>query len=865
MPQLAIGAAIAAAAGTAAAAFTAGGFALIAGGALAYFAKSFVVYAVGGYILQELTGQDEGLGNASPARVRGSSRIQLETVVPKRWILGISRVRGFSIWYRHLDARLAYVQVISAGSMEAIRQVWINGEEVEVVRTQRADDPFVFEITPATGSRFNFTKSTTRVVERYEIVPIEGGGNGDGPPRRDPESPDGPDPGGGNPGQCGASAGSDACSGTAPGSLGCAPGTANNFAGDGNPVSSQSARSLPMFGQWWNDDIPLKDLLRWNPAVQGTAASAGAAEGGGVSGQQGEGGGNTPTQATIPPGYKRVVVRRKVTTTVTVPAFKITEYFLANGTQGSRIREIAAEAVPEGLSTRHNDLEWTTAHRLNGISYVLIELEQPPHEETVDGITNRLYRNIPDIEFSVQGLRIPTVQRNIPSQGATPILVESPQTLQWTNNAARLRYWFMRNRRQIPIELIDADYYVAAVERCDEQLSLLHNVGYVERYPATIRYYTIDGVLSADDRVEAAERQFDLCWNGKVVEWDGKFLFRPGAEPATGTPGQSDYNSGAKLVINPDDIIGHPIIRPSLPRENRINEVNVTLEQSIVDDYQSAEFTVADTVAQAKEGGAGAPIRLPATLPTLAFMNQPTQVINFMHQELRQQRASMEVDLTVMPGAVMPGNDFRFISLIPGDKIELNLPEYGIGQGMVGAEGASSIRYFRVLSNSVNPDLSVNLKLTQWPDNWFDNTIEFPPIAPRVNLIPDPVPSPVLDTSPNSEFSITYRDGQDGTVVWDAVITFEPSPHDIFVSAVSPLTTRQWARVTSDNTARFILQDPGTYTFNAWARRQSDLEISEPLVFTGVASYTEYVPQRGRAVSARQSGYTLNLGISDGV
>ena len=848
MPQIGIIAAIGAAAATAAA-VAAGTVAFTLAATAAFFAKTFVISAVAGYALQELTGED-GIDGFGDATVRGSSRIEQLTVIPKRWILGRSRVRGVVVWFRHLDARLAYVQLLSADSIDAIERVWINGEDVEITR-----DATTGVITPASGSRFNFTKSVSRTIETYQVVPISPAGDGDGPDREDPDS-GGEGPGGGfstaaAPGGCGGCRGSFGCDSSAG-----APGAPGFSAHDGMPVFSNASQSLPMFGNWWSEDIPLKDLLRWNPAMQGTSASAGAAASDGVSGQQeqGEGGGRTtPRQGTVPPGYKRVLVRRTITETVTVPAFKITEYFAADGTDGARIREIAAEGG-DGGATQSNDLAWTTEHQLNGISYVLIELEQPPYEETSEGVSNRLFNRIPDIEFLVRGIKIPQIQSGFNTGESRTLLNESPTSIipaHWTEDAAELRYWWLTRRRKIPLTDIEANFFFAAHAKCRERIRLNRQSGYSDDYPDAVSRYTINGVLNADDRVDAVEKQFDLCWQGSVVEWGGQFLFRPGSQRSV------------RVTITPDDIIDHPVIRPSLPRENRVNEVNLTLEQSAVEDFQSVELQVADAPAQAKEGGNDGPIRLPTTLPTLAFINQPVQAINFMHQQLRLQRDSMEIDLTVMPGdaPTNPSNLFRFVELLPGDRVELDLPEYGIGQGVAGEPGASSIRYFRVLSNSVNPDMSVNLRLAQWPDRWFFDSFTFPPITPREHIIPQAVPAPVLD----GDYYITHHIGQDGKVTWDAEISFVPSPHRIWVSVVSPLTNRQWVEVGPDSTANFVLEDPGTYTFYAYSQRISDSAVSAPLSFSGVASLDITPPAPEVVRFSQVNGNIVKLTLQGGV
>jgi len=74
--------------------------------------------------------------------------------------------------------------------------------------------------------------------------------------------------------------------------------------------------------------------------------------------------------------------------------------------------------------------------------------------------------------------------------------------------------------------------------------------------------------------------------------------------------------------------------------------------------------------------------------------------------------------------------------------VELTIPEYGIGVGEA-TDTENEVRYFRVASNRVNEDWSVDLTLEQWPDGRFEDRFEFPAIAPRRLLIPGEVPAPV--------------------------------------------------------------------------------------------------------------------------
>lgn len=195
----------------------------------------------------------------------------------------------------------------------------------------------------------------------------------------------------------------------------------------------------------------------------------------------------------------------------------VTEYFAADGTQGA------------GLRNRVSD--WTAEHKLEGVSWVHVRLDQPNYGNDID---KRFWHRLPEINFLVRGLKF-----TWPGQ-ATPA---------WTDNAAAIRYWWLRTRRGIPDAAIDHASVRAAVSLCGAQVTADLPEGY-DDYATTSARYAVNGVIHADDDPEQVEAELDFAWQGWVVETAGVHHFRPGADrPIART-------------VTPDDIIETGEVQP---------------------------------------------------------------------------------------------------------------------------------------------------------------------------------------------------------------------------------------------------------------------------------------------------------------
>ena len=800
--------------------------ALATAAAFTAFVKGAVIGFAFSHLLRALIKKPSQPDSPDASGVAGSTRGLIGSTIPKRWVLGRARVAGGLAWFREVDERWKYeVHILSAGPCDGIERVWAHGEEVEMVRDGNV-------LMPVPDSKYWGTREESYTETYTERVPVGSGGDGrdTGPTPSPSPSPSPPSeapfvgppspgdfrapPDSVGPGGEGAGCACGACrGGGGPGPDGsCAPGGFR--ASDGFWEGYSIQRALPGRGI----DLSPWAISRYNEAVQGTAASAGAAASDGVSGEQGEGGGRDGLDPTSPgrgqrpsrtSGYTVVTRTRTRTREVRVPLIKITEYFKADGSEGAEIRALAAGADGE------TELEWTEAHRLNGVSYVLVELFQPDY----DDIDDRFWPARPQINYLMRGLKVQYPIKDVNAPGGRRLT--DPE---WTDNAAILRYWYLTERRNIAPELIDIDYFESARRLCDEDLNLSSAQGYTADYPDSVKRYTINGSVTSGGSASALDAQFDFAWQGFVVEANGNLLFRPG------------HDLPSRFTIGEKDIINDPLVRIFGARSDLANEMSVQIEQSTNAEYLPEDFEVVDGPAQASDGE-----RLVQELTQLKFVIEPVQAINFLHQRLLQQRG-----LTSMELHVKSPPDWRYHTLIAGDKIEVNLPEHGIGDG-------GALRYFRVTGVQVSDDFSVNLNLLEWPDGLHQDQFEFPPRQQKFNVQPRRPAAPV------GRGSIDWNVNRDGNTVWTAFLSWDATPHETVVRVDSPQATEQSKR-TRDNSVSFDLTRPGVYTFNLRHITREGLSSAQSQVQLS-ATYEDIPLPKPVVLDAAQNGNLIDIRV----
>ena len=301
-------------------------------------------------------------------------------------------------------------------------------------------------------------------------------------------------------------------------------------------------------------------------------------------------------------------------------SWAMAEYFAADGAGGDSLRTAAP-----GL--------WTDAHRLQGVSWVHVWLRQPGpvndfHRDLAERgqpfvSSSRRWESVPEIEFQVQGIKISWPGQN------TPV---------WTESAAAVRYWWLRSRREIPVDDIEDASVKTAHTVANHRLVLPVALG-SGGYSPEDRRYTVNGVIRAGDAPDAVEREMDFAWQGQVVESRGRFVFKPGEAPGTPT-----------VTIDDSALSAFITSRVSPPLDDRVNALSCTLAQSREHDYQKLDIPAYSPPGSSARDGAV----FSADLGIRSLVTSPIAASRLMAVQLRRAQARVWVfdlrpNITILP------------------------------------------------------------------------------------------------------------------------------------------------------------------------------------------------------------------------
>ena len=447
-------------------------------------------------------------------------------------------------------------------------------------------------------------------------------------------------------------------------------------------------------------------------------------------------------------------------------ALEIREYFLADGSQGSDhrrtsplatyttpefapgpdgpwnenyhegdgyVREAATQTTPAGDATAWATgiPVWSAAHRVNGYAWVAVTYTQKTW--TVDGQEVKVYQgDWPSIEFVMLG-------RKIAPYGSS--------TKSWSNNAARVRYDFLREIRGYSDSQIDQSSYTAAVTLCGQTLDARTSgqttlpAPYAS-YTPTFTRYTIDGAFRSNEDPSDIEGQMDLAWAGSVVEDGGVHFFEPGADAVSKyTIGEDDLLTTDSLVTSP-----HPTVN------ERDNAVQARIEQSGDHGLRPLEMPLyEDAAAIARDGSK----RVAAV--SFRFVRDPIRATWLQRVNLARQRESDTKFLTIPPST--DGADYSRLAMRPVERATLTLPEHGV-----------SAKRYEIARVTLNDDLSLGLELTEDQDGTYGVTLGSDGVY-RVPLGLPPLPEPrfefpeSIEIAPmagltGSGFAVRQQDGR---------------------------------------------------------------------------------------------------------
>ena len=153
-------------------------------------------------------------------------------------------------------------------------------------------------------------------------------------------------------------------------------------------------------------------------------------------------------------------------------AVKVTSYLEAAGAQGATLRAAHGRMVARA-EAGHGPmpLAWDASHQGHGVSWCHVELTQPPVGVTSEGLPERLlWDDAPALGFVLKGKHLA-----IPSSGAS-----SSWQRGYTDSAAAVRYWWLRERLGVPAARIDASSVRSAHTRSGQRIEV--------RIEDTVRY-----------------------------------------------------------------------------------------------------------------------------------------------------------------------------------------------------------------------------------------------------------------------------------------------------------------------------------------------------------------------------------------
>ena len=363
-------------------------------------------------------------------------------------------------------------------------------------------------------------------------------------------------------------------------------------------------------------------------------------------------------------------------------------------------------------------MPWSVDHKLNGISWVGVQLTQPDYGQDYK---NRFWSYVPDLEFVVKGLKFTWPGQLVPA---------------WSDNAAAVRFWWETVRRGRELSEIHRARFDAAYRLCDESVTIPSGevpVGYGD-FPTTAKRYTVNGLITSGDSVQQIEQQLDVCWCGHTIEKGGELRFEPGMDRT------------AEFTIGEDDLVEEPTAIPWTSIHQRINVIKADLAQSAVHDYgplSLREFK--DAAAIVRDGE-----QRTESVP-LDLISDPLSAGRVMAILLRQSRETLRLLLRLKPGD--PSSSNCPLRMTPLAVAVVTLPDLGLDKAR-----------FYLETVRINGDWTVSVGVREDLAGTYATTVVLPALKEREITFPVRRSAPAVVNLVLDEIAEVATDGT--TVVW---------------------------------------------------------------------------------------------------
>ena len=403
---------------------------------------------------------------------------------------------------------------------------------------------------------------------------------------------------------------------------------------------------------------------------------------------------------------------------------------------------------------------WNSTRQGVGLCFVHVKLTQPSYGRGTADVDydSRFWTSIPQISFVLDGLKI-----RWPGQ-ATP---------RWTRNAAAIRYWIETERFDRPAAAFDETSVISAIATCETRVT--YDGGNDLRY-------TIDGVISSEDRAERLSEELDFTWQGFVIEIDGRLHFKPG---------RNIPNSEGTAFNVDDNMLEFIGAQPAPALSDRVNVISMTLLQSSAHNWLPTDLeAVEDTTSITRDGR-----RLRRGLGERRFISNPWTARRLMAIALRRARASATYSYRLAPGS-----NYENLSILPGSLLLVTDRTRGLNGTRL-----------RVIHQSLETDWSVRLTLSELPTGIYADDAIVRPQRPRVFSVskPSDEPSAPSNLSANAQTSVV----DDGAVRSRLNISWTASPHQTVIAITSG--DYRDTLLVSGGSAQADIPAPGNYTVTA--------------------------------------------------
>ena len=335
-------------------------------------------------------------------------------------------------------------------------------------------------------------------------------------------------------------------------------------------------------------------------------------------------------------------------------------------------------------------LLWETGMRMEGLAFCVVYATQDDAGEW--------WRGVPQIAFRSTGYT-----------WAPP-----GETAKVITNAAEVRRWWEMEREREPLSRVDAAAYTSAVAIC------------------AAASYEIHGTVSSTDDLDSLREAFDFAWDGTVVDFNGSLRFYPGTARTQ------------ILTIPADDLVELPVIHPVRDLHERVNSVDIRLQQSRA--IAHAEFslpTTHDTIAQTRDGGV-----LAIDLGSIEYVTDPVLAQYFAVRYMEEVRG-LTAEVTVPYGT--DAHPYLYLGLAPGTILGVDLP------------GLRDKR-FRLDSTGPGEEDTLHFLLTEETDTRYTAVV---PRGSTPSLPPNPVPPTGTGAGPTGLFATASTINSSVSIAWD--------------------------------------------------------------------------------------------------